>query len=648
MKKKLISIGAAVALLSAVYVPAVHAETLGAAQKGKILQFGTYAGQPINYVIGGSRDVNGDGEDELFLYSKNFVSFREYAADGVSDWKTSSLRTWLNSDRETVAYTGTAPTYANQPGYLIGLSENEKRLIVPEEHKTLINNALNPDGGGSTTMGGIYPGNEQSSIINSPSDGALRKVTNFIFLQNVQEASGEFGNLFLYPYTAVGLSGTGLQLYPAATDTNNHAIATPENVSYQISEGNSKISDSGYLEFWGDEAVTVTVTSGDVSGSFTYRSIETPTGLSILNADTGEELTKITAPADSKIHLNGKATYYNKDLGGVPTAFGWWLSDDQLGTVSEDGTLILSQNAGLSGTLHIQKGAAGFDIPVQISGGETAAELYPYSEIQIADNTLSVDMFCYQSEMDSLNSQILIDGENIVGNEYVTAEEIDERHVRYTYPLSGDFMSQPHKIKAIAKTVDGYHGITTKSLTAGIENPFSDMSGHWAENIVSYMNRQSVLNGSENNGAWYFYPENSMTRAEFAVMISNYLKLSSEESSLDFKDADQIPSWAKTHVAAMANAQIISGKKADDGVYFAPNDSITRAEVIAILARTLPDKLRYVTPDYTDTADIPDWALHAFGVLKNSGLISGYEDGSIRPQKSVTRAEAATLLYNIM
>ena len=120
MKKQFISIGAAVAMLSAVYVPAVHAETLGTAQKGKILQFGTYVGQPINYVIGGSRDVNGDGEKELFLYSKNFVSFREYAADGVSDWKTSSLRTWLNSDRETVAYTGTAPTYANQPGYLIG------------------------------------------------------------------------------------------------------------------------------------------------------------------------------------------------------------------------------------------------------------------------------------------------------------------------------------------------------------------------------------------------------------------------------------------------------------------------------------------------------------------------------------------------
>ena len=209
-------------------------------------------------------------------------------------------------------------------------------------------------------------------------------------------------------------------------------------------------------------------------------------------------------------------------------------------------------------------------------------------------------------------------------------------------------MSLPHKIKAIAKTVDGYHGITTKSLTAGIENPFSYMSGHWAGNIVSYMNRQNVLNGSENNGAWYFYPENSMTRAEFAVMISNYLKLSAEESSLDFKDADQIPSWARKHVAVMADAQIISGKKADDGVYFAPNDSITRAEVIAILARTLPDKLRYITPDYTDTAEIPDWALHAFGVFKNSGLLSGYSDGSIRPKNSVTRAEAATLLYNIM
>lgn len=187
MKKQFISIGAAAAMLSAVYVPAVHAETLGAAQKGKILQFGTYAGQPINYVIGGSRDVNGDGEEELFLYSKNFVSFREYAADGVSDWKTSSLRTWLNSDRETVAYTGTAPTYANQPGYLIGLSENEKRLIVPEEHKTLINNALNPDGG-SNTIGwnDRWPGVLDSAVGDLDVNTAYYRLTSdYVFIPSL-------------------------------------------------------------------------------------------------------------------------------------------------------------------------------------------------------------------------------------------------------------------------------------------------------------------------------------------------------------------------------------------------------------------------------------------------------------------------------
>lgn len=102
MKKELISIGAAITMLVSGFVPMVHAETLTTELTGQVLQFETYAGQPINYVIGGSRDVNGDGEDELFLYSKNFVSVKAYSANNVADWRKSTLRTWMNRDRKSV------------------------------------------------------------------------------------------------------------------------------------------------------------------------------------------------------------------------------------------------------------------------------------------------------------------------------------------------------------------------------------------------------------------------------------------------------------------------------------------------------------------------------------------------------------------
>lgn len=151
MKKELISIGAAITMLVSGFVPMVHAETLTTALTGKVLQFGTYAGQPIKYVIGGSRDVNGDGEEELFLYSKNFVSVKAYSASKVADWRKSTLRTWMNSDQEHVEYSAdNTPSYASQPGYLNGFSENEKKMIVPETHKTLISGSLNPDGGQNT------------------------------------------------------------------------------------------------------------------------------------------------------------------------------------------------------------------------------------------------------------------------------------------------------------------------------------------------------------------------------------------------------------------------------------------------------------------------------------------------------------------
>ena len=126
----------------------VSAATINSAAAGSIVEFGSYYNKPIQYKIGGTRDVDGDGQNEVFLYSKDIISFKEYSPDGVADWRKASLRKWLNSLDAVVEYDSeNTPSYASQPGFMSWFTDSELSVMVPVTQKTLINKDLSPDGG---------------------------------------------------------------------------------------------------------------------------------------------------------------------------------------------------------------------------------------------------------------------------------------------------------------------------------------------------------------------------------------------------------------------------------------------------------------------------------------------------------------------
>ena len=54
---------------------------------------------------------------------------------------------------------------------------------------------------------------------------------------------------------------------------------------------------------------------------------------------------------------------------------------------------------------------------------------------------------------------------------------------------------------------------------------------------------------------------------------------------------------------------------------------------------------RSVLDGFTDAADIPDWAVSALAGMAEQGSLSGYTDGTLQPNDQITRAEAFSLLY---
>jgi hypothetical protein len=106
----------------------------------------------------------------------------------------------------------------------------------------------------------------------------------------------------------------------------------------------------------------------------------------------------------------------------------------------------------------------------------------------------------------------------------------------------------------------------------------------------------------------------------------------------EFTDLDQA-SWAANAINYLANKGIVSGR---DSVTFAPNDNITRAEFAKIIAGAFGIATG-ATENFSDVAS-DAWYAPYVGACYAAGIITGYEDGTFKPDALVSRQEMAVML----
>ncbi|XID91506.1 discoidin domain-containing protein [Paenibacillaceae bacterium WGS1546] len=143
-----------------------------------------------------------------------------------------------------------------------------------------------------------------------------------------------------------------------------------------------------------------------------------------------------------------------------------------------------------------------------------------------------------------------------------------------------------------------------------------------------------------------FKPNAAITRAEFTVMLANALKLEGTGSATAFTDEAKIGGWAKQAIANAVEAGIVSGY-ADGSIR--PNALITRAEMTAMIARALKLSAEAdATTGFADDKDIPKWAKGAIEAVRVLGIVNGRGDNKFVPNGTASRAEAVTLLVRIL
>ena len=137
-------------------------------------------------------------------------------------------------------------------------------------------------------------------------------------------------------------------------------------------------------------------------------------------------------------------------------------------------------------------------------------------------------------------------------------------------------------------------------------------------------------------------PEGNVTRAETAAILyrimgddcQSYYKTTSCSYS-DVARGD----WFNTYVATLENAGVIVDTRTNGK--FRPNETITRAELAAMLAQFADTKS---APNYFTDVTANYWAANAIAVCAKLGWINGYPDGTFRPDQTVTRAEMMAMI----
>lgn len=168
----------------------------------------------------------------------------------------------------------------------------------------------------------------------------------------------------------------------------------------------------------------------------------------------------------------------------------------------------------------------------------------------------------------------------------------------------------------------------------------SDYTYHWAAEEIGFAFENRFVSGDE-TGA--FHPDRPVTRSEFTTLIVRYCNLFSSSLSTTMKDITP-DSWYYPYLVIAEANQVIFGT--EDG-YFYPDANISRQDAIAILCRAYriqPSSEQEQEFFYHDQYDIASYAIPSFFFSLRHGLISGYEDGFLRPEQPLTRAETVVLL----
>lgn len=165
---------------------------------------------------------------------------------------------------------------------------------------------------------------------------------------------------------------------------------------------------------------------------------------------------------------------------------------------------------------------------------------------------------------------------------------------------------------------------------------FSDVSTNYTfYDEVEYLSNEQIITGFTDGS---FKPNNTVTRAQAAIMIGKALDLNGEPRNTNFKDVTSTVTGSG-YIASAVDRGIISGFT--DGTY-RPNAPVTRGQMAIFLNRAFTLTIGQANSFKDVTTNMA--AYQSIINVAGNGIASGYSDGTYRPDQSVTRGQFSAFM----
>jgi len=183
---------------------------------------------------------------------------------------------------------------------------------------------------------------------------------------------------------------------------------------------------------------------------------------------------------------------------------------------------------------------------------------------------------------------------------------------------------------------------------------FSDVPpNHWAYEAIMDLVRRGILSGYPDGT---FKPENPVKRSETAVILTKVFNLDLlKPERATYIDVTKTH-WSYGYVEVIGKTKLM-----DDSIEngrFRPEENLKRIEFVPISVKALGMKMfadvineeekTKTIMVFSDASQVPIWARGYLTIAIKAQIVSGYPDGTFKPRNNITRAEIASLIYNML
>jgi methionine-rich copper-binding protein CopC len=201
-----------------------------------------------------------------------------------------------------------------------------------------------------------------------------------------------------------------------------------------------------------------------------------------------------------------------------------------------------------------------------------------------------------------------------------------------------------------------------ETLVSQVYEVLKSLSGNFKKPVQLSIKFDPAKVGDRQKVAIFYYDEDGKTWVEvggtvdgewITAEVDHFTKFAVLAVDLDPEGNGDMPGqpdpsftdiaghWAENSIIRAASQKLVSGYP--DGT-FKPNNPVTRAEFTVMLIRALKLDGTGDALDFTDQAKIGSWAKQAISLAVQEGIVNGYADGSFRPNAPITRSEMSLMI----